>query len=315
MAVARFLCWLRSFWQATTIPVGPCVRRTADSVLLTCWPPAPLERYTSILMSAGFRSILMSSSTSGDTNTEANEVWRRLPESNGDLRTRRCTPVSVRSQPYAYSPLTSMVALLMPATSPACESNTSASKPRDAAHLRYMRSSICAQSCASVPPAPAWISRKALCESISPRYMRLNSSLRTSASSLAASRSISRAMDSSSSLSASSSSSAAEVTAPVASSMSTRSMVRRARSLPSSWAFSGFCQMAVSSSSRLTSSSRSFFWSYSKKPPQGVHTLLEIFELPLQLSDFKRHRGDRQQGGRASYLSGRSMNIDSGSGL
>jgi hypothetical protein len=41
----------------------------------------------------------MSSSTSGETNTEANEVWRRLPESNGDLRTRRCTPVSVRSQP------------------------------------------------------------------------------------------------------------------------------------------------------------------------------------------------------------------------
>ena len=85
-----------------------------------------------------------------------------------------------------------MVALFMPATSPACESMTSASKPRDAAHLRYMRSSICAQSCASVPPAPAWMSRKALCESISPRNMRLNSSLRTSVSSLPASRSISR---------------------------------------------------------------------------------------------------------------------------
>jgi hypothetical protein len=41
----------------------------------------------------------MSSSTSGETNTPAKLVWRRLPESNGDLRTSRCTPVSVRSQP------------------------------------------------------------------------------------------------------------------------------------------------------------------------------------------------------------------------
>src|SRR6187399_698105 len=183
-----------------------------------------------------------------------------------------------------------MVALFMPATSPACESMTSASKPRDAAHFRYMRSSICAQSCASVPPAPAWMSRNALCESISPRNMRLNSSLRTSVSSLAASRSISVAMPSSFSLSASSSSSEALATAPMALSMSDNSVVRRARSLPSSWAISGLFQIAGSSSSRLTSSSRSFFWSYSKKPPQGRHTFLEIFELTLQHVDFHRGR-------------------------
>ena len=36
--------WLRSFWQATTMPLGRWVMRTADSVLLTCWPPAPEER-------------------------------------------------------------------------------------------------------------------------------------------------------------------------------------------------------------------------------------------------------------------------------
>src|ERR1039458_2563649 len=34
----------RSFWHCTTIPVGLCVIRTAESVLLTCWPPAPLAR-------------------------------------------------------------------------------------------------------------------------------------------------------------------------------------------------------------------------------------------------------------------------------
>lgn len=68
--------------------------------------------------SAGLISISMLSSISGDTNTAVNEVWRRLPESNGLLRTRRCTPISVRSQPKAYSPLMCTVAPLMPATSP-----------------------------------------------------------------------------------------------------------------------------------------------------------------------------------------------------
>ena len=40
-AVSRFLIWLRSFWQVTTIPVGMCVNLIALSVLLTCCPPAP----------------------------------------------------------------------------------------------------------------------------------------------------------------------------------------------------------------------------------------------------------------------------------
>ena len=39
--------------------------------------------------SAGLISTSIESSISGETNTELNEVWRRLPESNGDLRTRR----------------------------------------------------------------------------------------------------------------------------------------------------------------------------------------------------------------------------------
>ena len=43
-AVARFLCCERSCWQATTMPVGIWVMRTAESVVLTCWPPAPDER-------------------------------------------------------------------------------------------------------------------------------------------------------------------------------------------------------------------------------------------------------------------------------
>ena len=44
IAVARLEDWERSFWHCTTMPVGRCVMRTAESVLLTCWPPAPEAR-------------------------------------------------------------------------------------------------------------------------------------------------------------------------------------------------------------------------------------------------------------------------------
>ena len=44
MARSLFWCWLRSFWHDTTTPVGRWVMRTAESVTLTCWPPAPDER-------------------------------------------------------------------------------------------------------------------------------------------------------------------------------------------------------------------------------------------------------------------------------
>ncbi len=43
-ASSRLRCCERSFWHCTTIPVGMCVRRTAESVLLMCWPPAPDAR-------------------------------------------------------------------------------------------------------------------------------------------------------------------------------------------------------------------------------------------------------------------------------
>ena len=40
-----------------------------------------------------------SPSMSGVTSTDANEVWRRLAESKGEMRTRRWTPRSVDSSP------------------------------------------------------------------------------------------------------------------------------------------------------------------------------------------------------------------------
>ena len=48
IACSRFCSWLFSFWQLTTMPVGRWVIRTAESVVLTLWPPGPLERKTSM---------------------------------------------------------------------------------------------------------------------------------------------------------------------------------------------------------------------------------------------------------------------------
>src|SRR5688572_15029700 len=122
--------------------------------------------------SAGLISTSMVSSTSGYTKTLANDVWRRALESKGDLRTSRWMPVSVRRCPYAYSPETLIEALFSPATSPSDSSSSSTLKPLRSQYLVYIRRSICAQSCASVPPWPALMSRKQLLGSIGWANMR-----------------------------------------------------------------------------------------------------------------------------------------------
>jgi hypothetical protein len=48
MAMSLLRCWDFSCWHCTTMPVGRWVMRTALLVLLTCWPPAPLARNTSM---------------------------------------------------------------------------------------------------------------------------------------------------------------------------------------------------------------------------------------------------------------------------
>src|SRR5205823_11654138 len=75
-AVALFLNWLRSFWHCTTMLVGRCVIRTADDVLLTCWPPFPEARYTSELQSFAYLAYPLvtptnNRSTSGETRATA----------------------------------------------------------------------------------------------------------------------------------------------------------------------------------------------------------------------------------------------------
>jgi len=77
MAEALFLICERSFWQTTTRPDGMCVMRTAESVVLTPWPPLPEERYTSMRSSVSGISILMSSVISATTSIAQKEVCRR----------------------------------------------------------------------------------------------------------------------------------------------------------------------------------------------------------------------------------------------
>src|SRR5262249_32054049 len=79
--------------------VGLGVVGWAGGVLFGWGPRAPGGGWLSPGGSAGLISISISSPPPGETNPAVKEVWRRALESKGDLRTRRCTPVSVRSQP------------------------------------------------------------------------------------------------------------------------------------------------------------------------------------------------------------------------
>jgi hypothetical protein len=63
-------------------------------------------------------------------------------------------------------------ALRMPATSPSVCSSSSVFQPLRSQYLRYWRRSMLAQSQASVPPAPAWMSMKQLLGSAGLANMR-----------------------------------------------------------------------------------------------------------------------------------------------
>ena len=89
-----------------------------------------------------------------------------------------------------------IVAPLMPASSPGCRSTTSRLKPRRSNHRRYMRSSISAQSCDSVPPAPGWMATMAFRPSCSPPSILRISAASTSVSSSSRPRSRSAATSS-----------------------------------------------------------------------------------------------------------------------
>ena len=103
IAWSRFCSWDFSFWQLTTMPVGTCVIRTAESVVFTLWPPGPLERNTS--MRRSLSSIWTSTgSASGITSTPAALVCTRPWLSVTGTRWTRCTPPSNLSSANGASP-------------------------------------------------------------------------------------------------------------------------------------------------------------------------------------------------------------------
>ena len=153
---------------------------TAESVIFTCCPPAPLALYVSILISDGsiFTSIL--SSTSGTTSTEAKEVCLFLLASKGDILTSLCTPFSLFRYPKAFIPSTIKVIDFIPTLSPGIKSISLILYFLSLHHLEYILYSISAQSQASVPPAPECIVTIALFESYSPSNRSLVSKCSTS---------------------------------------------------------------------------------------------------------------------------------------
>ena len=150
-----------------------------------------------------------------------------------------------------------MVALLIPATSPSLTSISSTLKPFCSPQRRYILKIMLAQSWASVPPEPDWISKKAALGSISPENIRLNSNFSRLKVSESSSTCTSSRVSSSFSSTARSNSSLAS-TRPV----SMLSMVFTTpssieRSLPSACARSASFHTSGCSNSRSTSSKRS----------------------------------------------------------
>jgi hypothetical protein len=77
ISVALFLFdyWLLYYWIKTVIPVGIWIALQADYILLTPWPPGPLDRVYWYLISLGSR--LKLKGTTGIITTEAVDDCKR----------------------------------------------------------------------------------------------------------------------------------------------------------------------------------------------------------------------------------------------
>src|SRR3954463_9449514 len=173
----------------------------------------------------------------------------------------------------------------MPATSAGVCSSTSTAKPLRSQYLMYMRSSIEAQSCASVPPEPDWMSMKQLFGSSGLENMRRNSSAATSLSNFATSDATPTRVASSFSGRAMSKSSFASwmPDAIVTSAATVESSAFFSR--PSSCARFWSLQTPGSAKSCSTAESLRCFPSRSKIPPQLVGPFLEVGERRGDLVD------------------------------
>src|SRR6266403_436581 len=156
-----------------------------------------------------------------------------------------------------------------------------------------MRNSICAQSCDSVPPAPALISTMALSRSCGPLNIFESSSLSapwiaSETAALASTRVASSFASSASSWSATASSSRWR-----SRSYSASCSMRPLFSLLSAWARFWSSQNPGCTLSRSISSTRARFRSMSKRPPERIESLGELVQvrwkgrhvLPLSRND------------------------------
>ena len=174
----------------------------------------------------------------------------------------------------------------MPATSPSDSSSTSTPKPLRSQYLRYMRSSIAAQSCASVPPEPDWMSTKQLFGSSALENMRRNSMLAMSFSAAARSPATLISVASSASARAISNSSPASRNWLSSNSRLPTTPSRVFFSRPSSCARLASLQMSGSSSCRPTSIRRACLVSKSKIPPHFLGAGAEVGEAVGEGIDF-----------------------------
>ena len=142
------------------MPVGRWVIRTAESVVLTCCPPAPDARIVSMRMSAAGMSI-STSSASGRTATVAALVWMRPPDSVSGTRCTRWTPDSNLRRANTPSPSTRTVASRTPPSSDRASSRFWNVQPCVSAWRWYIRNRSPANSAASSPPVPGRISMMA----------------------------------------------------------------------------------------------------------------------------------------------------------
>ena len=155
-----------------------------------------------------------------------------------------------------------------------------------------MRSSIAAQSCASVPPDPAWMSMKHDAGSIGLLNIRRNSMSATRFSIAATSFAIASSVASSLSARARPKSSALSLRLAVSAISSFTTPSSAFFSLPSSCARFGSSQIFGFSSSRSTSARRTAFTSKSKIPPQIGDARPETLECRGDLVELFGFHGD-----------------------
>ena len=170
MAVDRFLCCERSPSEWTAMP-GRDVRDAHRRLGLVDVLAARAARAHDV----DAQVLLVDLDLDGLVDVRVDEdAGERGVAARVARRTARCAPAGARPPRRAASrrptrPSTPMVALLMPASSPGCRSSSSSLKPLRSAQRAYMRSSISAQSCDSVPPAPALMLTSAPLPVVRPR--------------------------------------------------------------------------------------------------------------------------------------------------